>query len=230
MGLIRVLGCALLASACFALPASATTVRMNTVLGSFDIALLDDEVPKTVANFLDYVTDGDYDGSFVHRSARTLSDDPFVIQGGGFRFDGLTLEQVPTDPPILDEFMGRSNLRGTVAMARAGANTADSQWFVNLGDNSFLDSVDGGFTVFGNVIAGMDVVDAIAALPRIDVRDTFGPAFGEVPLSGVSGQITLEEFVGALVVVNSATVVPEPASALLLGGGLLALAVHRRCA
>jgi hypothetical protein len=105
-------------------------------------------------------------------------------------------------------------------------DSATSQWFVNLGDNSILDSFDGGFSVFGEVVDGMDVVDAIAALTKVDAS-SLHPALEEVPAIGVSGGITIEEFVAALVVVNSAQVIPEPSSALLLGGGLLVLALRR---
>jgi len=150
-----------------AVAANATIVAVATPLGNFQIRLFDDVAPEHVDNFLNYVNDGDYANSFIHRS---VSD--FVIQGGGFIFDAngapndLILE-VPKDPPIINNF-GLSNTRGTVAMARIGGDpdSADSQWFVNVEDNINLDSIDGGFTVFGHVIGdGMQVVDAINALP-----------------------------------------------------------------
>lgn len=158
--------CGLLAMSVLAAPAAATVVRVTTPLGDFDIQLLEDEAPNTVANFLNYVDDGDYENSFIHRSVGL----PDIIQGGGFVFVDGQVDPIPQDAPIANEF-GRSNLRGTVAMARVGGlpDSATSQWFINISDdNDFLDDVDGGFTVFGEVIGdGMDVVDAIAALPTI---------------------------------------------------------------
>lgn len=145
--------------------AAGTRVRFQTVLGEFDVDLFDAAAPQTVANFLRYVDDRDYRRSFVHRSVPG-----FVIQGGGFTSEGGLLFFVPTDPPIPLE-LGSSNLRGTIAMARLAGepDSATSQWFVNLVDNTFLDTSDGGFAVFGQVLApGMAVVDAIAAVPIFD--------------------------------------------------------------
>lgn len=145
--------------------AVATTVRMDTALGPIDIELYDVQAPKTAANFLNYVQRGDYDNSYFHRLVVG-----FVLQGGGFR---LPLRSppvgIPTDPPVVNEFSAaRSNLRGTVAMAKLGGNpdSATNQWFVNLGNNAAnLDTQNGGFTVFGRITTpSMLVVDAIAAL------------------------------------------------------------------
>ena len=112
-----------------------TTVYVNTVLGSFSIELLDDVSPNTVANFLNYVRDGDYDGTFFHRAIPG-----FILQGGGFSMgtDGQVSE-VPSDPPVANEFRV-SNIRGTIAMAKVGGNpnSATNQWFVNLADNSVV--------------------------------------------------------------------------------------------
>ena len=151
---------------CLGLPAAAlaTTVRVDTPLGSFDVELFDEEAPKTVENFLNYVRDGDFENTFFHRSIPG-----FVLQGGGFAFIDGAVENVPTDPPVENEF-NQSNLGGTLAMAKVGGDpdSATSQWFVNLADNSDnLDTQNGGFTVFGRVLGdGMDVVDAIAGLQR----------------------------------------------------------------
>ena len=163
----------------------ATNVIMETPLGDIEIELLDGVAPGTVENFLNYVNDGDYDDSFVHRSVPG-----FVIQGGGFIFDSGQAFTIPADPPIENEFK-RSNVRGTIAMAKLGgdADSATSQWFINLDDNS--GSLDGGdgqgggfFTVFGRVIGnGMQVADAIAALPIINA----GSPFGELPVIDFSG-------------------------------------------
>lgn len=118
--------------------------------------------PITTANFLQYVEDKFYDGTIIHRVVPN-----FVIQGGGF-LPGM-IQPPGIRGPIQNEFdPRRSNVRGTVAMAKLGSdpNSATSQWFVNLADNSSnLDTQNGGFTVFANVVEGMDVVDAIAAVP-----------------------------------------------------------------
>ena len=162
----------------------ATTVRMETNLGAIDIILYDTAAPRTVTNFLSYVNSGAYRNSFVHRSVPG-----FVIQGGGFVWSDLNNGPVAisTSAPIANEFSAtRSNKRGTVAMARVGGspNSATSQWFVNLVDNNFLDGVDGGFTVFGEVSASsMAVVDAIAALPLANA----GGNFTELPVTGTIG-------------------------------------------
>ena len=172
-------------------PVFATNVIMQTPFGAVEIELFDEEAPETVANFLTYVNDGDYVNSFIHRSVPG-----FVVQGGGFTFvDGATVA-IPTDPPVINE-PGISNLRGTVAMAKVGGdpNSATSQWFFNLADNSAnLDNTNGGFTVFGQVTGnGMDVIDQIAALQVWNG----GGTFSELPLidySG-SGQATEENMV-----------------------------------
>ncbi|MFT7221510.1 MAG: peptidyl-prolyl cis-trans isomerase A (cyclophilin A), partial [Candidatus Azotimanducaceae bacterium] len=141
-----------------------TVVTITTPVGSFDILMLEDEAPLTVQNFLGYVNRGDYNGTFVHRSIPG-----FVVQGGGYRYDESdgSAPHIVTQLPVVNEF-GISNTRGTVAMAKLGGdpNSATSEWFVNLGDNSGnLDDQNGGFTVFGRVLDdGMTVVDQIAAL------------------------------------------------------------------
>lgn len=145
-----------------------TVVRIDTTFGNIDIELFDTVAPGTVNNFLNYVRDGDYDQSFFHRLATN-----FVLQGGGFRYDGLpgqtpTLTAVPADAPITNEFQ-RSNVARTIAMAKLGGNpnSATNQWFFNLIDNSGnLDSQNGGFTVFGRVVddASWAVVQTISGL------------------------------------------------------------------
>lgn len=137
-------------------------VLLETSLGDIEIDLHPDVAPGHVQNFLNYVNDGDYNNSFIHRSVSG-----FIIQGGGFSFNESLFNYVPTDPPIENEF-ALSNVRGTVAMAKLGTDpdSATSQWFINLADNSAnLDQQNGGFTVFATVVEGMDVVDAIASLP-----------------------------------------------------------------
>ncbi len=171
--------------------AFATNVIMETPLGDIEIELFDEVTPGTVENFLNYVNDGDYEDSFVHRSVPG-----FVIQGGGFIFEAGQAPPIPADPPIENEFK-LSNVRGTIAMAKLGGNpdSATSQWFINLADNSAsLDGDDGQgggfFTVFGQVIGdGMEVADAIAALPRVNA----GGAFGNLPVIDFSGGDLLSE-------------------------------------
>lgn len=158
-----------------------TIVRVTGNMGEFDIQLLDAWTPKTTANFLGYVERGDYNNSVIHRSARLPDGSPFVVQGGGYTLRSNTIAPVPARPPVTNE-PSFSNVRGTVAMAKLGGdpNSATSEWFVNLSDNSAnLDNQNGGFTVFGVVLGnGMAVADAIAALPT----NNYGGAFSELPL------------------------------------------------
>ncbi len=138
--------------------------------------------PKTVANFSNYVEDGDYVNSIIHRYVPN-----FIVQGGGFTVKDLAIGQVPADPPVVNEFSAdRSNLRGTIAMAKLGddPNSATNQWFFNLADNSAnLDNQNGGFTVFGEVLSDADLepVDAIAALPIFDASNA-NSAFTDLPV------------------------------------------------
>ena len=141
--------------------ASATTVRFETTLGNIDIEMLEQEAPNTVANFLNYVNDGDYDHSIFHRLVYG-----FVLQGGQLYSDGNSLQPIPADPPVNNEF-NVSNTKYTVAMAKVDnqPNSATNNFFINLRDNSQnLDNQNGGFTVFGTVTRGQDVVDTIASL------------------------------------------------------------------
>lgn len=158
-------------------------VVLETPVGDLPIALYPNMAPLTVANFLAYADRGDYDGSLVHRSVPG-----FVIQGGGYREEGGGYAAIPTDPPVTNEPC-LSNTAGTVAMARVGGqpNSATNQWFINLTDNTNLDSVDGGFTAFGRVVGdGMDVALAIAGLPRFDtlayLELPFNHIFSDFPL------------------------------------------------
>lgn len=135
-----------------------TTVQFNTDEGPIDILLYDSKAPQTVANFLDYVNGGLYNNDIFHRLAFNGTT-PFVLQGGGFTYSAnpSTLTAVTTFPAIENEF-GASNTLvnglSTIAMAKLGsnANSATSQFFFNLGNNSAnLDNQNGGFTVFGQV-------------------------------------------------------------------------------
>ena len=140
-------------------------VLLETSMGNVLLGFYPDQAPLTVENFLSYVEDGHYDGLIFHR---VIPD--FMIQAGGHEADLVMRES--ERPPIRNESdNGLKNERGTVAMARTGApHSASSQFFVNLVDNSFLDyGAQGpdqwGYAVFGRVVEGMDVVDAIAAVP-----------------------------------------------------------------
>jgi peptidyl-prolyl cis-trans isomerase A (cyclophilin A) len=146
-------------------------------MGNFQVNLYDNSTPATVTNFLTYVNNGDYTSSVMHRSVAG-----FVVQGGGFVYNQvLPLDVVPERPAVVNEPVF-SNVRGSIAMAKLGGdpNSATSQWFFNLSNNAAnLDGQNGGFTVFGEVVGdGMDVVDAIAALPVFD----FAGATAEIPL------------------------------------------------
>lgn len=164
-------------------------VLYNRSLGNgiTDVVLFDQAdagAPKTVENFINYVKDDDYINSIVHRSIPN-----FVIQGGGFTVENLAIEPIPTDPSVVNEFSAeRSNVRGTIAMAKLGSDpdSATSQWFFNLADNSAnLDKQNGGFTVFGEVLneTNLATVDAIAELPVFNGSNFFGqPALTNLPL------------------------------------------------
>ena len=197
--------------------ACATIVRFDTVLGTFDVRLFDTATPLSVANLLNYVNDGDYDDSFIHRSLTQ-----FVIQGGGFTFESneVGLGIVPTDPPVMNE-PGISNIRSSMSFAKQGPppgqppneqsiNSATSGWFVSLNHNTAnLDNQNGGFTVFGIVLGnGMAVVDAIAALPTINASggDPQG-VFANLPVRNFSGGTIFKE---NLAIINSVTVVLFP--------------------
>ena len=142
-------------------------VKLETTMGTIVIELEPAKAPITVGNFLDYVKSGFYDGTIFHRVIPN-----FMVQGGGLTAD---MERKPTREPIVNESAnGLVNARGTVAMARTSEpNSASSQFFINLINNSFLDKAnaqDGvGYCVFGKVVEGMKVVDAIAAVPTGDV-------------------------------------------------------------
>ena len=155
----------------FSVIGNAQIVRIETVLGNIDIELLPDVAPITVANFLNYVNDGDYDNSYIHRSAFN-----FVIQGGGANLiDGVDGE-VPTDAAIINESSSSvSNVRGTISMARTSdVNSARSQWFINVDDNTFLDGNGNGYAVFGSVIRGMDIVDVLNSLRILPGKSLLG--------------------------------------------------------
>ena len=146
-----------------------TRVKLSTSEGDIVLALDDENAPATVKNFLQYVRDRHYDNTIFHRVI-----DGFMIQGGGFTTE---FYQKPTKPPIPIESessakAGLKNVPGTIAMARTGdPNSATSQFFINVNDNARLNfsaaNPQGyGYTVFGKVIEGMDVVNKIAKAPK----------------------------------------------------------------
>jgi peptidyl-prolyl cis-trans isomerase A (cyclophilin A) len=145
------------------LAAQAQKVKLATSAGDIVIELDAAKAPKSVDNFVQYVKAGHYNGTIFHRVI-----DNFMIQGGGMNPD---MQERPTRAPIpLESRNGLNNVRGTVAMARTmDPNSATAQFFINLKDNAFLDAAqsrDGnGYAVFGKVVAGMDVVDKIRAMP-----------------------------------------------------------------
>ena len=164
---------------CVSLAAHAQKVKLATSAGDIVIQLDAQKAPKTVANFLGYVKDGHYNGTVFHRVIPG-----FMIQGGGMTAD---LKERPTRAPIgLESRNGLSNLRGSVAMARTNdPNSATAQFFINVQDNDRLDAAnarDGnGYAVFGKVIAGMDVVDKIRAVPTGSMG-----MYSDVPLTPIT--------------------------------------------
>jgi peptidyl-prolyl cis-trans isomerase B (cyclophilin B) len=145
--------------------AANSTVEIKTSAGAIRIELYADKAPKTVANFLQYVKDGFYNGLVFHRVI-----DGFMIQGGGY-FPDL-MEKKGERPPVENEAgNGLKNDAGTIAMARtSNPNSATAQFFINLADNAFLNHRDAspggfGYAVFGRVIQGKEVVTRIARTP-----------------------------------------------------------------
>ena len=159
-------------------------VEFDTTAGKIRVELYPDAAPKTVANFLEYVKAGHFDGTQFHRVIPG-----FMIQGGGFTTD---FKEKPTRPPVVNEAemsskAGLLNVPGTLAMARtSNPNSATGQFFINVADNKFLnfrapDPQNIGYTVFGKVVSGMDVVDKIAKAPT----GAGGPFPKDVPVEKV---------------------------------------------
>jgi cyclophilin family peptidyl-prolyl cis-trans isomerase len=176
------------------------SIQQGITTNTVDLKLYDTDKPVTVANFMSYVEDGSYNNSFIHRSVPG-----FIIQGGGYKYDPNIstvvdgLSSVLTKDAI-DNEPGISNLRGTIAMAKLGGdpNSATSQWFFNLDDNSaILDPQNGGFTVFGEVINnGMPVIDSISLIPTYDM--------GCMPIFGCLDELPLLDYIlGDLVLIDT---------------------------
>lgn len=180
------LAACLLADAALAGP----LVQLDTTKGAIVIELDAERAPRTVENFLAYVKSDHYAGTIFHRVI-----DGFMIQGGGYT---PTLEARPTRAPVaLESRNGLSNVRGSIAMARtADPDSATSQFFINVVDNPRLDypRPDGnGYAVFGKVVKGMEVVDAIKSVP-----------------TGTQGEF--ENVPTEPVVIEKATLLPDPAA------------------
>jgi peptidyl-prolyl cis-trans isomerase A (cyclophilin A) len=175
------------AAAMMSLTAQAQNIRLSTNQGDIVLQLDAAKAPKTVANFVEYVKAGHYNGTIFHRVI-----DGFMIQGGGMTPD---MREKATRAPIpLESRSGLSNARGTIAMARTSVpDSATAQFFINVKDNAFLDaarSPDGnGYAVFGKVIEGMEVVDKIRKVPT-----TTKPPHGDVPAQAVViNKVTIEK-------------------------------------
>ena len=175
---------ALAASVLGAAPALAQKVELDTTAGKIVLQLDASAAPKTVENFIAYVKSGHYDGTQFHRVIPG-----FMVQGGGYTTD---YAQKPTRPPVKNEAeqaskAGLVNAPGTIAMARTSdPHSASAQFFINVGDNKFLNyresTVQGyGYTVFGKVVSGMDVVGKIAKAPT----GAGGPFRSDVPREAV---------------------------------------------
>ena len=176
-------------------PTATTLVRMHTTQGVIDVELYGADAPGTVANFLSYLRSGAYTGTAFHRSVSN-----FVIQAGyvAWLADATQLSYIKTAAAIANEYSAtRPNVRGTIAMAKVGGNpnSATSQWFFNLADNSTTlgPAQNGGFTVFGRATPpSLAVIDRIAALPITNA----GGAFAELPVVNyTTGQIVRSNMV-----------------------------------
>ncbi len=172
----------LAATAAVAAEDASPKVKFATTAGDFVIEVYPDKAPKTVENFLQYVKDKHYDGTIFHRVINN-----FMVQGGGYDAGYV---QKATRPPVTHEGRdalakgGPRNVVGTVAMARTNdPNSATAQFFVNVKDNAFLDPSpqSPGYTVFGKVVNGMDVVDKIKSMPT----GPGGPFPSDVPRTPV---------------------------------------------
>ena len=163
------------------------------VSGTLVITLAPDQAPITVDNFLAYVKSGFYNNTVFHRHGRTATSTPFVLQGGGYTAPVLSTALFPAPkaasaPITLEVGRGLSNGRYSLAMARTGVlNSATSEFFINTVNNAFLDTLNGGYAVFGTVTTGTTLVDAMVAAPcnlspvNFDAGVPSPPPMGYVP-------------------------------------------------
>jgi peptidyl-prolyl cis-trans isomerase A (cyclophilin A) len=176
-------------------------VRVTTSMGDFVIEVRSDRAPLTAANFLRYVREGYYTNTIFHR---VISN--FVIQGGGH--DVTTLQLKPTHDSIFNESgNGLQNKRGSVGLARAEPpHSGNAQFYVNLVDNPDLDPVPTrwGYTVFGRIVQGMDVIEHIAETPT----GAMGPFKSDAPLKPVV--IQKVEIISAGQIASPPPVTPTP--------------------
>lgn len=152
----------LLSIFCSGTTAAGTIVEVQTSLGDFYIEVNEQAAPITGSNFLNYVRSGRYNNTFIHGATGGT-----LIRGGGYSLDSCTSgpQPIATDDPIPLESTGLSNLHGTIAALRPSAepDAATSQWFINLGNDPVLDTLDGGYAVFGKVLGdGLNVVQKIS--------------------------------------------------------------------
>lgn len=203
------------------LAVSDTVVRLQTNFGDIDLELFDVAAPATVANFLDYIRDGDYDKTFFHRLTRDDLGDPITLEGGGFRLHGPTTtgpfngaspadqawESVPLDQAVANQF-GRSNLARTLAMARTAgqADSAASRFFFNLRDNTSFDTIDGGFTVFGRVATDESWAVVQAIISGTTPSDQ-GGEFDQLPTVSTAGFTGVDADETQLVTVRDAEII-----------------------
>jgi cyclophilin family peptidyl-prolyl cis-trans isomerase len=178
-----------------------TQVRVTTNMGDFVIEVRNDRAPLTAANFLRYVREGFYSNTLLHRVVAN-----FVIQGGGH--DATTLQLKPTHENVFNESgNGLQNKRGTVGLARSeSAHSGNAQFYINLVDNPDLDPVATrwGYTVFGRILQGMDVIEHIGETPT----GSMGPFKSDSPLKPVI--IEKMEIISPGQVANPPPVTPSP--------------------
>jgi cyclophilin family peptidyl-prolyl cis-trans isomerase len=171
---------------------STPRVRMTTTEGVIILSMRRDVAPAHASNFLDYANSGRYDNVFFTRSEN--NPQPFVIQGGSLQITGdgqqagdiIATDRFAAVPDENDRQDALSNTIGTLSFAKSGPDTATNQFFINLADNSFLDSPlrgDGGFTVFAEISSGLAVAQAINQLPVADLQSQIGSQAGSTNTS-----------------------------------------------
>ncbi len=198
-----------------------TLALFRTPFGDIAVELFDQDKPVTVQNFIRYVESGAYTNHFFHRWVPG-----FVMQGGGFYLENrgatnATIKAVPSFGTITNEYaVGRtfSNVYGTIAMARVGGqtNSATSQWFFNLANNANLDGADGGFTVFGRVVGGTNVLNRFNNTTQTNglYRANAGGPLAELPV--LSSSPTVEDLFFARIELVRLGIQPQAAGGPLV--------------